>query len=248
MPLTRYNARMARLDTLEARYLPLMRAALIRAVEPCADAAEQGASPTVAAALVRISYVVDVLASLYEQCGTAEAQEEYDYLTSTYGQAKALPGFATVATWAQRLRQFISTEGALAVRGITEATRAIVKRVLTTAADDGLGVDEAGRLLRAEVATLSVARGVSIVRTELIAASNIGSLLGAEATGLKLDKFWLATPGPRTRPTHAAADGQTVGLRDSFTVGGESARYPGDPLLSAGERIRCRCSLGYKPG
>lgn len=244
MPLTRYAARLARLDTLELRYEPRVRRALIQGTEAAADAAAAGAAPAVAAALVRNAFLVAVLQDLYEQCGLAEANDEYDYLTRTQ-KAQAPAGVS--AGWAARLRRFITTEGATSIRGITETVRKKVQQVLAAAADAGLGVREAAAKLRAEVATFSREQAVTIVRTELITASNVGSLMGAEATGLRLNKFWIATPGARTRPTHQAAAGQTVALSQSFTVGGFAARYPGDPLLPAKERVRCRCSIGYKP-
>jgi hypothetical protein len=71
--------------------------------------------------------------------------------------------------------------------------------------------------------------------------------MGAEATGLRLNKRWIATPGPRTRDSHRAANGQKVGLQTSFTVGGVLMRYPGDPLAPAREIVACRCAIGYEP-
>jgi hypothetical protein len=246
MPLARYNARMTRLDALAARYEPRVRAALIRGCEAAAEAVAVGATPAVAAALVRNAFLVAVLENMYEQCGMAEARDEYDYLTAEYPRKAQAPD--EVATgWVARLRRFITTEGATSIRGITETVRKKVRAVLVQAAEAGQGVAEAARTLRAEVATFSRAEAVTIVRTELITASNLGSLMGAEATGLQLDKVWLATPGARTRPTHQAANGQKVGLSQSFTVGGFAARYPGDPLLPAKERVQCRCTQTYRP-
>lgn len=246
MPLQRYTAKMARLDALERRYVPKVRGAIIRGCEAAADAVEAGASPLVAAALVKNSFLVAALEDLYERCGLVEAKEEYDYLTTRYPQ-KALPGTALVASWAGRLRRFISTEGATSIRAISETVRKKVRAVLTEAAELGLSVPHAARMLREEVATFSQQEAVTIVRTELITAANVGSLLGAQATGLRLQKLWLATPGSRTRPSHQAANGQAVALDGFFTVGQSQGRYPGDPLLPAGERIRCRCTQTYKP-
>lgn len=243
MPLQRYTARMARLDALEARYAPRVRAALIRGCEAAADAVAAGASAPVAAALVKNSFLVAALEDLYERCGVAEAKDEYAFLMTR----KAMFDPAVVTSWASRLRRFISTEGATSIRAITETVRKKVRAVLTEAAELGLSVPDAAKRLRQEVATFSKQEAVTIVRTELITASNVGSLLGAQATGLRLQKVWLATPGPRTRPSHRAADGQAVALDGFFTVGQSQGRYPGDPLLPAGERIRCRCTQTYKP-
>lgn len=246
MSTARYNDRMARLDSLATRYEPKVRTALIRGCAAAADAVEAGATPPVAAALVKNSFLVAVLQDLYERCGVAEARDEYYHLTTTYPLKGLLPA-AVVADWTSRLRRFITTEGATSIRAITETVRKKVRAVLTEAAELGLSVQEAATKLRQEVATFSRQEAVTIVRTELISASNYGSLIGAQATGIRLQKVWLATPGARTRPSHREADGQAVGLQDFFTVGTGRGRYPGDPLLPAGERIRCRCTQIYRP-
>lgn len=241
---TSYAARMARLDTLAARFAPRIRVALIRDAEAAAAAVEAGATPEVAAALVSARFLQPALEELYVAAGLPEATLQYDELTS---RQKALPGVALVADWTTRLRRFISTEGATSIRAISAATRGIIRSVLRTAATDGLSIPDTARALRTKIAALSVERAESIARTELISASSYGSLLGAQATGLRLLQVWLATPGPRTRPTHREAGGQAVPLGSTFTVGGAAARYPGDPLLPAGERVRCRCTVTYRP-
>jgi uncharacterized protein with gpF-like domain len=56
---------------------------------------------------------------------------------------------------------------------------------------------------------------------------------------------WIAASGERTRSSHNAADGQTVGMDEPFIIGGESLDYPGDPSGSADNVINCRCAVGY---
>lgn len=59
-----------------------------------------------------------------------------------------------------------------------------------------------------------------------------------------VQRTWRATLDKRTRDSHAAMDGQSVGMNKPFvTPGGEELMYPGDPSASAGERINCRCSI-----
>ncbi len=239
-----YHARIARLTALEARYIKQMRRALVVSAERAVAAHLAGASPELAAAMVTSARVIEVLEKLYVTCGDTEARIQYEELTPA---TKALAPPAVISRWGQRLRQFITTEGAAAVRGITETTRRIVRQALTESAAAGDGIAVAARRLRERVATLAPQRAVRIVRTELVAASNVGSLLGAEATGLKLEKFWIATPDGRTRPDHARANGQGAPLQAGFfQVGGYRCRYPGDPLLPASERCNCRCAVGYR--
>ena len=246
----RLAQRNARLDALVAAHAPRIRAALVRQVEPTLARLAQldAVTPAVAlllAAMVTPDRLWQPLEALYVAGGTAEAADTYRWLTAGM-KAQAPP--AVKEGWAGRLRRFITTEGAAAVRGITDTTRRLVARVLTEAADAGHSVEVAATALREQVATLSRSRAMSIANTELNAASNYGSLIGAEATGLALDRLWLSTHDGRTRETHAAADGQRAALQGgTFTVGGYTARYPGDPLLPVSERARCRCAIGYAP-
>jgi hypothetical protein len=197
--------------------------------------------------------IADALALLYVAAGLPEARITYDQLTEEakaigFGlQTKAAAPPTLIGGWTDRLKRFITTEAAASVKAITATTRRIVRAVLSEAAEAGDSVQVAARKLRDKVAAVSKDRAVSIVRTELVSAGNFGSLLGAQATGLKLEKWWLATPDARTRQTHASANGQGAPLQDGFfVVGGEMCRYPGDPMLSAGERVRCRCAVAYR--
>lgn len=56
-------------------------------------------------------------------------------------------------------------------------------------------------------------------------------------------KRWVALHDNRTRATHVAADGQTVGIEDTFTVGGASMMHPGDRAAPPAETINCRCVM-----
>ena len=68
-----------------------------------------------------------------------------------------------------------------------------------------------------------------IGRTEIVSASNAGSLLGAKASGVPSKKIWLATQDNRTRDLHLEVDGQVVNTLDgNFQVGGEEMKYPAD--------------------
>lgn len=88
-------------------------------------------------------------------------------------------------------------------------------------------------------------RATMIARTEVIGASNAGSIATMRQLGEVAKKEWLATGGPRTRPTHQSANGQIVNLEDPFIVGGASLDHPGDPSGPAREVINCRCTMTY---
>jgi hypothetical protein len=61
------------------------------------------------------------------------------------------------------------------------------------------------------------------------------------AEGYIEGKRWNTMGDEFVRDAHEEAEGQEVAVGRDFTVGGELARYPGDPRLSLSNRIGCRC-------
>ena len=108
----------------------------------------------------------------------------------------------------------------------------------------GESIDQLATRLRGS-AGLTAKSAVLVARTQVIEASNAGSIATARVSGLEMQKEWIATPDERTRPAHKEADGQKVDLNGTFTVGGYQADAPGDPSLPPALRYRCRCTLGY---
>lgn len=96
-----------------------------------------------------------------------------------------------------------------------------------------------------DVPGLTAARATRVARTEVVSASNAGSLSLVLEMGFTGTKTWLATEDARTRHTHAEAEGQTVDLRASFEVGTSSLFFPGDPSGAPEEIINCRCDMTY---
>lgn len=98
-------------------------------------------------------------------------------------------------------------------------------------------------------------------RSELIAAQVVGLTeswsrneeaeliqdeeLEVDGRPVEVLKTWVAILDSKTRPTHAAADFQQVGIDQNFIVGGYEAKYPRDESLPAEESINCRCIADY---
>ena len=99
-------------------------------------------------------------------------------------------------------------------------------------------------------------QALTIVRTEGGYAQSAGqsdAYVAAQEQGVQGVRRWIATLDNVTRGDHAAMDAapqQEDGLY--HLPGGETARYPRDMSLSAGNRINCRCDEtfeidGYAP-
>ncbi|WBA43154.1 phage minor head protein [Hymenobacter canadensis] len=232
--------RLARLDASQAKWEVRIFKALLKDFELVAATYSLTGDAELAAAVLPQKHLIEALDALYQNIILQEADYEYEYLIAR--EAKAIK---PLASWLSSARSFIMTRGAASIRAITESTRKEIRRVLSTALGEGSSIAAVTRTLRTQITDFSRLRATTIARTELIGAANYGSLTGAISTGLNLQKEWLSTTDSRTRVSHVLASGQQVPINEMFIVGGERCEFPGDPILSAGERIRCRCTVVY---
>jgi 2'-5' RNA ligase len=137
------------------------------------------------------------------------------------------------------------TEATNRLVGIGDDIWSLIANQLAQGVDMGESIPELAARIRA-TAPMTEARATTIARTEVISASNAGSFAQAQTLDdPTMTKTWLATNDSRTRPTHRAADGQTVPLMSAFVVGGFPLMVPGDPIGPPQECINCRCSISY---
>jgi len=88
------------------------------------------------------------------------------------------------------------------------------------------------------------ARATVIARTEINRVNNIAIQKRYEQAAIEipgLKKMWLAKLDGKTRASHREANGQTVGVDEPFTVGGERGMFPLSPEFSGKNTINCRC-------
>lgn len=149
------------------------------------------------------------------------------------------------SNWFEYFDNWVRAYGGDMIRGVTDTTKQIVRAILMDANQQGLSAFETANYLTDNYEPYSFFRAERIARTEVITASNLGTYQGALATGLSLKKVWIATQDQRTRDTHLILDGTQTTMEGSFFVGASEARYPGDPALSAKERINCRCTIDF---
>jgi uncharacterized protein with gpF-like domain len=148
------------------------------------------------------------------------------------------------------IRDWIVVYGADRIKDITETTIKRLKIELQRAFDNGYGIEVVARnIVKSGSGIADLKRARVIARTEIISASNKGSLDGAKDTGIPLKKEWVATMDNRTRDAHLSADGQRVLINELFQVDGDALEYPGDFTngASAGNVINCRCTQIYEP-
>jgi hypothetical protein len=130
---------------------------------------------------------------------------------------------------------------------VNDATRNGIETMLKNGIEQGLSTREIAKQIGELAPERAGWRATNCARTECGNMLNYGAVLGIkqteEETGMPATKVWMSIHGTYTRETHAEADGQEIPVDDLFVVGGESARWPGDENLSAGERCNCMCTL-----
>jgi hypothetical protein len=127
---------------------------------------------------------------------------------------------------------------------VTEGTWARARGQLIEGFAAGESIEELSARLQ-NVTDWGGRRAATVARTEIISASNAGALAEVRTLNPDASKEWMATKDDRTREWHREADGETVLLDQTFTVGGEELDYPGDPTASPANRINCRCTQGF---
>jgi len=131
------------------------------------------------------------------------------------------------------------------VKQITDTTRDQLRKALADGVAAGESIPEiAKRVDQLYLEQIIPNRSTTIARTEVIGSSSWSAIEGAKESGLTLNKIWLATEDSRTRPDHADADGQEVGMDEPFIVGGVEMQRPGDG--PADQVINCRCTVYFK--
>jgi hypothetical protein len=125
-----------------------------------------------------------------------------------------------------------------------EAVQFTLRETLAHAYQEGLSASDTSKLIQQKIAGAAPFQADMLARSDLNSLSNGASKAAAQLSGVGF-KTWVSALLSTTRPEHAEAHGQTVAINDTFLVGGESADYPGDPVLSDAQSCNCVCTLVY---
>jgi hypothetical protein len=157
--------------------------------------------------------------------------------------------------WREEMESYARTVAGSKITSITEASReaavTIIRRYLETSTDEGWGAEETARAIRSglmkEGIELNGWRSLRIARTEVMTASNLGAMKGAESSDLPLVKYWISTYDDRTRDTHRVVEQQNPKeMNELFTVGIYQMNQPGDESGGPEEVINCRCTVAFE--
>ena len=147
--------------------------------------------------------------------------------------------------------QYYAREGASKVRGVAATTRRGILKAIQLGETEALGVDKTAKLIVDRTGgTIGRSRAATIARTETHAAASFATDEANRELGLPAQKKrWVSVGDARTRPSHAAANGQEVGIDEPFIIRDKGAeiemKYPHDGSGGASNNINCRCLAVY---
>lgn len=192
-------------------------------------------------------FLEDAFLGLYQAVGSSFARHQFRKFNSTAILHKQEDD------WVNYMTYYVRSKAGKRITSINENTRSqamkIIREELEDGVEEGLGALEmASKIKKGLIARgvdMNTWRALRIARTEIVTASNIGTLMGAKDSGYPMQKLWIPTYDSRTRDTHIGMDKQNPkGMDESFLVGGVyPAECPGDPDLPPEEVINCRCAL-----
>ncbi|MFC8171201.1 phage portal protein [Streptomyces sp. NPDC057325] len=161
--------------------------------------------------------------------------------------ARALTTEVGTATAAELGGTFVVEETTAALAASSAASAANINETTVSKLRSTIDLKAAPAEVRAEVR--SMFDGMSESRARVLAQARVSQTAsfagheGAKQGGAttKTWRVWDSNP----RKTHARADGQTVGIRESFKVGTREGRWPHDHRLGVDEIAGCTCRLTF---
>ena len=246
-----WRAIQRRRDSYEGKFASLFRITLNRQFRELADRINE---QNYNSRLLLDTIKPDAIAKRYEQLYTLVGA---DFAREQYNRLKGFdPDLLTKEedTWYNYLRHYVKNRlwkriEAVNQTSINTAGR-IINGVLEQSVTEGLGAYETATRIKKGLIEEGIKynqwRALRIARTEIMTASNIGSMEGAKATGEALQKYWIPTYDSRSRDTHMAVEAQNPKMmNETFQVGAYQMQHPGDPAGGAEEVINCRCAIAY---
>lgn len=158
-----------------------------------------------------------------------------------------------IRLWRDTAREWLSVNILTKINSISQTTQRAIAKVVERAINEGSSISEISREIRQQSSgEINRHRSAVIARTETISAMNKGRRLSMYTSNLLWNKKWIDTPDERTRLSHrliAQEDYRPLDQEYWLADGNgsvEPADCPGDPRLSPGNIINCRCTEVYE--
>jgi len=156
----------------------------------------------------------------------------------------------TEDVWLSIMKDYVEVNTATKISQVISTSYKDIENVARKAVDVGIengwGMDKIARKIVKDQGSIDKWKAMRIARTEVVAASNKGVLIGADELVGNKKKVWISSFRPTARPDHLDMDGERVNYHDDFvTPKGNRMEFPGDPACGdASDIINCTC--GYE--
>jgi len=145
---------------------------------------------------------------------------------------------------------WIIAEASKKAKNISQTTEKMIKQVIKRGQEENLSTREIAKIIEDRASNISKPRAMMIANTESFAALSFAKQAStkfmSEDIELPLQKFWASVEDARTRPWHAAVNGQRRDMDEAYIVGGEAMMRPHDSSASGRNVINCRCTETYR--
>jgi HK97 family phage portal protein len=125
---------------------------------------------------------------------------------------------------------------------IATADHAALRALITDMVRENASTEQIARAIQ-EHYVLERFQARAISRTQTIRGYNFGTGEAWKQSDVIEKKEWLTTNDGEQRDEHDWADGEKVGINESFMRTGQPMDYPGDPAGDAWNVINCRCTM-----
>lgn len=196
--------------------------------------------------------------TLYTSVGVFFALRQFRLLKSTV-LTMAVKEDLRDEEYEKWLENYVKMRLGRKITSITKETRKqalkVIQSIINESLIEGWSSTDTARKIRKGLDGMTIInqwRAVRIARTETAAASNIGSYVAAQdfqkESGVRMQKYWIATYDQRTRDTHLVMEQQNPKeMNEPFLVAGVwPAECPMDPDLPPEESVNCRCTIAFR--
>lgn len=239
-----------RRDAFENRFTFLFRQVLNKQYNELADriTADNVSSKSLLSN-IKQEPIEKALTELYKTVGSSFAQNEYNEIKGIEENWLHKADDEWYAIMVNQIKRRLWKRIESIHETTVEYAGRIINQELEESVAEGLGAAETASKVRKGLLSKGIElnqwRALRIARTEIMSASNVGSLIGAKATGEDLEKWWLATYDERTRDTHRVVEEQNPkNFDEGFRVGAYLMEAPGGSRRRAGGGYKlqvCHC-------
>jgi hypothetical protein len=242
-----YNMEMTRLmQRLESISTKELKPILNRQFMNCAKLVQQGILDGAYHAVdMERDKLVTKVALHYRRTATVFGKKAYEVINSCKGISLPKEVKTPLDEFWGELNRWIPVQTAKKVTHMQTTSKKLLATVIQKGMNEGESHREIASRIRktGKITTLQRAKTIAVTETHTAAVHSVD--VAMKSTRIEMDKEWSASWDERTRPDHAAADGQRVPQDGVFIVGGMPMQYPGDPAGGAEQTVRCRCVLLY---